>query len=74
MGRVFVSPRMEVQRIARNWQRCRVPMREQDRVAMDRLGEMAQRYSSEGFYAFDDPLEAAVVSTLVTLICAEQGR
>jgi hypothetical protein len=74
MGRVFVSPRMEVQRIARNWQRCRVLMREQDRVAADQLGEMAKRYSSEGFYAFDDPLEAAAVSTLVALVCAERGR
>ena len=74
MGRVFVSPRMEIQRIARNWQRSGVLMRELDRIAADQLGDMAKRYSSEGFYAFDDPLEAAVVSTLVTLVCAERGR
>lgn len=74
MGRVFVSPRMGVQRIAKNWQRSRVLMREQDRVAADRLGAMAKRYASEGFYAFDDPLEAALVSALVTLVCPERGR
>ena len=67
MGRVFVSPRM-------GGQRSGVLMREQDRVAADCLGAMAKRYASEGFYTFDDPLEAAVVSALVTLVCPERGR
>lgn len=74
MGRVFLSPRMEVQRIARNWQRSGILMREQDRVAADHLGTMAKRYASEGFYAFDDPLEAAVVSSLIGLVHAARGR
>lgn len=74
MGRVFVSPRIEIQRIARSWQQSGAQMREQDRIAADQLRELAKRYASEGFYAFDDPLEAAVVSALVTLVRTGYGR
>ncbi|ACL16526.1 hypothetical protein [Methanosphaerula palustris] len=74
MGRVFLSPRMAVQRIARNWQQCGVLMREQDQIAADYLGKMAKQYASEGFYAFDDPLEAAVISALIGLVHTELDR
>lgn len=74
MGRVFLSPRKEVQRIAKNWQQSGGLMREQDRAAAGHLGTMAKWYASEGFYAFDDPLEAALVSALVRLVRSEQGR
>ena len=33
-----------------------------------RLAQMAKMHSSEGFYALDDPLEAAVFSVLVELM------
>jgi len=74
MGRVFLSPRMGVQRIAKNWRQSGVLMREQDRGAAERLGTMAKRYASEGFYAFDDPLEAAVVSALVSALITQVLR
>jgi hypothetical protein len=43
-------------------------MRKEDQEYAGKLAEMAKRHSSEGFYAFDDPLEAAVFSVLVEIL------
>jgi len=67
MGRVFLSPRMGVRFTAERWRRLGRTLRDRDRTALERLAGMAMAHGSEGFYAFDDPLEAAVVGALVEL-------
>jgi len=67
MGRVFLSPRMGVRGIAERWRRFGRIVRNRDRVTLDRLAGMAMAHASEGFFALDDPLEAAAVSVLVEL-------
>jgi hypothetical protein len=67
MGRVFLSPRMGVRATAEGWRRMGRAVRDRDRAALGRLAGMAMAHASEGFYAFDDPLEAAAVSALVEL-------
>ena len=67
MGRVFLSPRMGVRATAERWRRIGRTVRDRDRVALGRLAGMAMAHASEGFYAFDDALEAAAVSVLVEL-------
>lgn len=67
MGRVFLSPRMGVRATAEQWRRLGRSAREEYRLALDRLGGMAMAHSSEGFFAFDDPLEAAIVSVQLEL-------
>ena len=68
MGRVFLSPRMGVRFTAERWRRLGRGLRDQDRAALDRLAGMAMEHGSEGFYAFDDPLEAAVLAVLIELV------
>jgi len=68
MGRSFESVRMGVKEVSERWSRARKAMRRGDQVYADALIEMAKRHSSEGFYAFDDPLEAAVFSALVEIL------
>lgn len=65
MGRVFLSPRMGVRATAEHWRRLGRTVRDRDRAALGRLAGMAMAHASEGFYAFDEPLEAALVSVLV---------
>ncbi|MEN6341508.1 MAG: hypothetical protein ABFC89_03005 [Methanospirillum sp.] len=67
MGRVFLSPRMGVRGTAERWRRLGRSVRDWDRAALDRLAGMAMAHASEGFFALDDPLEAAAVSVLVEL-------
>ncbi len=67
MGRVLLSPRMGVRVTAERWRRLGRTLRDRDRTALDRLGGMAMAHASEGFYALDDPLEAAVLSVLAEL-------
>jgi hypothetical protein len=43
-------------------------MRKEDQHYAAELAAMAKRHTSEGFYAFDDPLEAALFSVLVELL------
>ncbi|KAF5053317.1 hypothetical protein DSECCO2_399740 [anaerobic digester metagenome] len=73
MGRVFVSPRMGVRGMGERWRRAGRGLRDADRAVLDRLAGMAMAYSSQGFYAFDDPLEAALVGVLVGLAKEEDG-
>ena len=67
MGRIFLSQRLGVCATAERWRRVGRGLRDRDRAALDRLAGMAMAHGSEGFYAFDDQLEAALVSALVEL-------
>ena len=70
MGRSFQSVRMGVNDIARRWERAARTMRCDDAVCADKVVAMAKTYASEAFYAFDDPLEAAIFSVLICM-CRE---
>jgi len=73
MGRSFGSVRMGVKEITGRWERVARTLPGADREAALRVVAMAKRHASEGFYAFSDPLEAAVFSVLIELL-KEQDR
>jgi hypothetical protein len=73
MGRSFESIRMAALEITGRWERAAWSLCGDDREYALRVVEMAKRHTSEGFYAFDDPLEAVLFSVLVE-IAKEQGR
>jgi len=68
MGRSMSSVRMEVKKIAERWLMVKRALKKEDQVYAEKLAEMAKRHSSEVFYAFDDPLEAAVFSVLLEML------
>jgi len=68
MGRSIESVRQGVNETARRWERAGRALRKEDRPYATRLAEMARAHTGEGFYAFDDPLEAAVFSVLLELV------
>ncbi len=70
MGRSFVSVRMGVNEIAGRWARVARAMRCGDAVYAEQVVAMTKTYASEAFYAFDDPLEAAIFSVLICM-CKE---
>jgi len=70
MGRSFQSVRMGVNDIAGRWERTARSMRCDDAAYADKVVAMAKTYASEAFYAFDDPLEAAIFSVLICM-CRE---
>jgi hypothetical protein len=70
MGRSFQSVRMGVQRVTDRWERAACAMRDDDAACAGQLVTMAKMYSSEAFYAFDDPLEAAIFSIFIRM-CRE---
>lgn len=67
MGRSFQSVRMGVNNIASRWERAARVMRCNDEVYANKVVAMAKTYASEAFYAFDDPLEAAMFSVLICM-------
>ncbi|MEM2726987.1 MAG: hypothetical protein QXV61_01870 [Archaeoglobaceae archaeon] len=68
MGRSIPSVRLEVKEIAERWLRTARVMKKEEKIYAERLAEMAKRHSSEAFYSFDDPLEAAIFSVLVEIL------
>jgi hypothetical protein len=58
---------MGVNNIAGRWQRAARAMRSDDTVYAEKVVIMAKSYASEAFYAFDDPLEAAIFSVLICM-------
>ena len=72
MGRSFQSVRMGVNNLAVRWGHAARAMKDDDAPYADRIVTMAKTYASEAFYAFDDPLEAAIFSVLVCM-CRESG-
>jgi hypothetical protein len=67
MGRSFESIRMAAKEMTDRWGRAAWALSGNDRDCALRLVEMAKRHTSEGFFAFDDPLEAVLFSVLVEL-------
>jgi len=59
---------MGVKTLAVRWTRATRALRKDDQKYGERLVELAQKHSSEGFCAFDDPLESAMFSVLVELM------
>jgi len=59
---------MEAEEVAGRWRRAARCMDRGDRHHAERLAEMAKKHASEGFFAFDDPLEAAVYSVLIEIL------
>lgn len=74
MGRSFESVRMGVRDLAARWERAARRLPEPDRKYASRLVAMAKRHSSEAFYAFDDPLEAAFFSIAIELLKEWRGE
>ena len=68
MGRSFRSVRQGVKDTTDRWGRAAQNIREDDRAYARQVVAMAKKHASEEFYLFDDPLEAAVFSTLVELL------
>ena len=68
MGRSFESVRMGMKELSERWLRARRALMREDQAYAERLAEMAKRHASEGFAAFDDPLEAAVFSALIEIL------
>ena len=67
MGRSFGSIRMAALEITGSWERAAWSLHGEDREYALLLVEMAKRHTSEGFCAFDDPLEAVLFSVLVEI-------
>ena len=68
MGRSFESIRQGVKDVSARWLKASRALKKEDQVYGQRLAEMANKHSSEAFYALDDPLEAAVFSVLVEML------
>ena len=54
--------------ISARWLKASRALKKEDQIYGQRLAEMVKMHSSEGFYAFDDPLEAAILSVLIELM------
>ena len=68
MGRSFESVRMGIKDVSARWLKASRALKKEDQVYGQRVAQMAQKHSSEAFYALDDPLEAAVFSVLVEML------
>ena len=73
MGRSFESVRIGAKDVANRWLKAKRAMKAEDQVYAVKLASMAKKHSSEAFYAFDDPLEAAVFSVLVEMMKKMEG-
>lgn len=74
MGRTFESVRMGAKDVSARWLKAGRALKKEDQAYALKLSEMIKRHSSEGFYAFDDPLEAAMFSVLIELMKELDGR
>ena len=68
MGRSFESVRMGGKAITERWEHVALALTGPDRDAALRVVAMAKRHTSEGFYAFDDPLESLIFSVLIEIL------
>ena len=68
MGRSFESIRMSMKDVSARWLKASRALKNEDQVYGQKVAQMAQKHSSEAFYALDDPLEAAVFSVLVEML------
>ncbi len=58
---------MAVKDLARRWSLATRALRSDEQKYGEDLVRMIQQHSSEGFCAFDDPLESAVFSVLIEM-------
>ena len=65
MGRRFESVRMGAKEVSARWLKASRVLWKEDQIYGQKLAEMVKMHTSEGFYAFDDPLEAALFSVLI---------
>ncbi len=68
MGRTFESVRMDAKDVSARWLKAGRALKKEDQAHARKLAEMIKKHSSKGFYAFDDPLEAALFSVLIELM------
>jgi hypothetical protein len=68
MGRSLESVEDGGKEVADRWLKARRAMKAEDQVYAVLLAAMAKKHSSEAFYAFDDPMEAAIISVLVEIV------
>ena len=68
MGRSFESVRMGAKEVSARWLKASRALKKEDQIYGQMLAEMVKKHSSEAFYAFDDPLEAAIFSVLVEMM------
>lgn len=59
---------MAVKDLARRWSLATRALRKDDQKYGEELVRMVQLHSSEGFCAFDDPLESATFSALIEIL------
>jgi hypothetical protein len=59
---------MGVKDVSARWLKSSKALKKEDQVYGQKLAEMANKHSSEAFYALDDPLEAAVFSVLLEIV------
>lgn len=74
MGRSFESVRMGVKDVTGRWERVARSLPGADGKTALIVVEMTRRHASEGFYAFDDPLEAALFSVFIEILKVRGGR
>jgi len=65
---------MGVKEITGRWERVARSLPGTEGKAALMVVQMARRHASEGFYAFDDPLEAALFSVLIEILKAREGQ
>jgi hypothetical protein len=65
MGRCFESVRMGAKEVSARRLKASRALKREDQIYGRRLTEMVKKHSTEAFYAFDDPLEAAIFSVLI---------
>ncbi|HVP94151.1 MAG TPA: hypothetical protein VMS89_03150 [Methanoregulaceae archaeon] len=59
---------MGVNEVAGRWKRASRHMREEDAELAEQIVMFAKQFSSEAFYAFDDPIEAALFSVIISMV------
>ena len=64
---------MGVNEVAGRWKRASRLMRDVEADQAETIVMFAKQFSSEAFYAFDDPLEAALFSVIISIV-REQER
>ena len=74
MGRSFESVRMGGKAITERWERVAWALPGPDRDAALRVVAMAKRHTSEGFYAFGDPLESIIFSVLIEILKEQECK
>jgi hypothetical protein len=56
------------QDVSARWLKASRALKKEDQICGHKLAEMVKMPSDEDFYAFDDPLEAAIFSALVEMM------